>query len=112
MSTLKPKPQLTVTIPERQVWQDPREPEVYVRSPEPMQYCPLCKHTNSGPNAKSTITSPSYMPTEPTYGDAPASPIDPEQLDKDLAEQLRRATVIGAALDREIERLQAIVGNL
>jgi hypothetical protein len=76
MSTLKPKPQLTVTIPERQVWQDPMEPEVYVRSPEPMQYCPLCKHTNSGPNAKSTITSPSYMPTEPTYGDAPASPIE------------------------------------
>jgi hypothetical protein len=113
MSTLKPKPELTIDVPERQCWvdSDPREPYVYVKSPEPNIYCPLCKHWNDGPNAKSTISPKNYSPMASTYRNAPASPLDKEQIDKDLAEQLRRAAVITAALDREIARLQALVGS-
>jgi hypothetical protein len=91
---------------------DPMEPQVYVPSSEPQEYCPLCKHWNSGPNVKSTISPQKYFPTSDAYGDTPAPSIDHEQPDKDLAEQLRRASVITAALDREIARLEAVVQRL
>jgi hypothetical protein len=109
------KPDLTITIPEPRCWIDfdPREPEVYIPSSEPQEYCPLCKHWNSGPNVKSTISPQKYFPTSDAYyGDAPAPAIDQEQLDKDLAEQLRRAAIIASALDGEIARLEAVVRSL
>jgi hypothetical protein len=109
-----PEPEPTVAIPEPQCWIDynPREPEVYVPTSESERHCPLCQHSNSAAHVKSTISSPSYSPTEPDDDGTPAASIDREQLDKDLAEQLRRVGLIVAALDGKIARLEAILKGL
>ncbi len=108
-----PEPEPTVAVPEPQCWIDynPFEPQVYVPTPHP-RHCPHCQHPTSAAIVESTISGPFYQPTEPDDDGTPAAPINQEQLDKDLAEQLRRAGLIAAALDGEIARLEAIVNVL
>jgi hypothetical protein len=101
---------------------EPHEPAVHVPS-APQRYCPACQHWSAGP---STVSPQKYFPTSPTYTlAAPATPpaqhapakhapakhdlaakYDP---DPDLAVQLARAARVAAALDGEIQRLEAIV---
>jgi hypothetical protein len=88
-------------------WDDPRSPShtFYTQHTPPRYTTPA-------------LPSPTYMPTSlqehsPAPSAPPALPApEAQQLDDDMSEQLHRAAVVTAALDREIARLEAQLEGL
>ena len=78
---------------------DPREPSVEL---------PPSRADKTQP-----LPSPSYMPTSPSYQPTDADEnTSSQQLDADMAEQLRRAERVAACLDTAIAGLEAVVWRL